>query len=43
MLESWQSQQRLLGDMKKDINILNQEIQHQKNDIKKNDKNNEIL
>ena len=38
MLESWTSQQRLIEDMKKEINKLNQEIQHQKNDIKKNDK-----
>ena len=43
MLESWPSQQRLLEDMKKEINRLNQEIKHQKNDIEKNDKNNEIL
>ena len=43
MLESWPFQHRLLEDMKKEINRLNQEIQHQKNDIEKNDKNNEIL
>ena len=43
MLEIWPSQQRLLEDMKKEINRLNQEIHHQKNDIEKNDKNNEIL
>ena len=43
MLENWPSQQKLFEDMKKEINRLNQEIQHQKNGIEKNDKNNEIL